>query len=199
MIRPSRQTACSRIRNARNRLFAWTLATVLLCAAAPATAFEVVSGRTQITADAIVTNAEVKLSLSDEVIEAVRKGIEIRMLVTLRLYRVRPLIWDEQIAEWQSGFRLKYHDLSTTFVVVDERSGELETFATVRDALDSLSRMRIELPVITATMPDNEYGYRVSMRVELDRSTLPPPLKLVSEISSAWDLGGNWTQWSAEP
>jgi hypothetical protein len=162
-------------------------------------AFEVVSGRTAITSDAIVTHAEVKLSLSEEVTEALRKGIEIRVLVTLRLYRVRPLIWDEQIAEWEAGFRLKYHDLSTTYVLVAERSGDLETFATIRDALDSLSRMRIELPVITETMPVNEHGYRVSMRVDLDRTTLPPPLKLVSEISSAWNLGGGWTQWSVEP
>jgi hypothetical protein len=186
-------------RTARARGIAWALLVSLLAGSPAMAAFEVVSGRTAITSDAIVTHAEVKLSLSEEVTEALRKGIEIRVLVTLRLYRVRPLIWDEQIAEWEAGFRLKYHDLSTTYVLVAERSGDLETFATIRDALDSLSRMRIELPVITETMPGNEHGYRVSMRVDLDRTTLPPPLKLVSEISSAWNLGGGWTQWSVEP
>lgn len=100
------------------------------------------------------------------------------------------------IGEWSTGFRLKYHDLSSTYVLTDERTGELEPFTTIRDAMDSLASLTISLPVVTETLPDNPRGYQASLRIDIDRESLPPPLKLITEISPAWQLGSKWNQWT---
>ncbi len=159
-------------------------------------AFEILSGRTFITADAIVTEVSLDLSLNDTVVEAINEGIELHIVADLRLLRVRHWIWDQAIGEWSTGFRLKYHDLSSTYVLTDERSGELETFTTIRDAMDSLANLTISLPVVTETLPENPNGYRASLRIDIDRDSLPPPLKLITEITPAWQLGSKWTQWT---
>lgn len=181
----------------------WRRLPLLLCLAlalaAPGrafAAFEVVSGSTAITPDAIVTRAELDLELNDTVVEAIDKGIELRIVAELRLLRVRPWIWDDVIGEWRTGYRLKYHDLSSTYVLTDEASGELETFTTIRDAMDSLADLTLSLPVLTETLPDNPPGFRAQLRVDIDRESLPPPLKLITEISPAWQIGSKWSQWT---
>lgn len=175
------------------RILAAVMLTLPLTSAAD---FSVVSGHTSIVTDAIVTEARLDLALSDPVVDAIDKGIEIRIVAELRLIRVRPWIWDEVIGEWRTGFRLKYHDLSSTYVLVDERTGELEPFSTIRDAMDSLAELTITLPVVTETLPQTRHGYRASLRIDIDRDELPPPLKLVTEISPEWKLGSRWTEWA---
>ncbi|MCZ7598898.1 MAG: DUF4390 domain-containing protein [Gammaproteobacteria bacterium] len=175
------------------RILAAVMLTLPLVSAAD---FSVVSGHTSIVTDAIVTEAQLDSALSDAVVDAIDKGIEIRIVAELRLIRVRPRIWDEVIGEWRTGFRLKYHDLSSTYVLVDERTGELEPFSTIRDAMDSLAELTITLPVVTETLPQTRHGYRASLRIDIDRDELPPPLKLVTEISPEWKLGSRWTEWA---
>ncbi len=175
----------------------WLCLVALLLASLRAhAAFEILSGHTSITDDAIVTEASLDLELNDTVVEAVNEGIELNIVAELRLLRVRQWLWDEIIGEWRAGFRLKYHDLSATYVLTDERTGELETFTTIRDAMDSLANLTISLPVVTETLPENPRGYRASLRIDIDRASLPPPLKLITEITPAWQLGTKWSQWT---
>ena len=139
---------------------------------------------------------ELDLELTDAVIEAIDEGIEIHIVAQIKLLRVRPWIWDQSIGEWKTGFRLKYHDLSSTYVLTEDATGELESFTTIRDALDSLADVKIVLPVVTDTLPKNPDGYRVSVKIDIDRGGLPPPLRLITDISPAWQLGSRWKQWT---
>ncbi|GJL80737.1 MAG: hypothetical protein DHS20C01_03710 [marine bacterium B5-7] len=177
----------------------WLVALVLLGVPASVQAnFEVLSGRTKINSNAIVTNAELDLELSDAVAEALDQGIEIDIVAEIRLYRIRPYIWDEEIARWRIDYRLKHHDLSTTYVVRDDRSNELETFVTLREAMDFIADFNVSLPVVTETLPQTDDGYRVAFSIYLDRGSLPPPLKLIADFSPNWHLGSRWKQWSVE-
>lgn len=168
----------------------------LLWAGPANAAFEIISGQTRIVPGAIVTEAELDLRLSDTVVEAIDKGIELHIIADLRLMRVRPWLWNEVIGEWRIRFRLKYHDLSSTYILTDDRNGELEPFTTIRDAMDSLASLSISLPVVTETLPETSHGYRASLRVDIDRESLPPPLKLITEITPSWRLGSQWNQWT---
>jgi hypothetical protein len=172
------------------------VAFLLLWAGRADAGFEILSGSTSIVPGAIVTQADLDLKLSDVVVEAINKGIELHIVVDIRLLRERPWIWDEVIGEWRIRFRLKYHDLSSTYILTDDRNGELEPFTTIRDALDSLADLSITLPVVTETLPETSRGYRASLRVDIDRESLPPPLKLITEITPAWRLGSQWNQWT---
>jgi hypothetical protein len=158
--------------------------------------FEIVSGHTAIVPDAIVTEAELDLVLSDTVTDAINQGIEVRIVAELKLFRVRPWIWNQLIGEWRTGYRIKYHDLSSIYVVTDDNTGELETFTTIRDAMDSLAELRIVLPVLTETLPESAHGYRASLRIDIDRDSLPAPLKLITEISPSWQMASQWSQWA---
>jgi hypothetical protein len=176
----------------------WLCAVLLLWAGPAIATFEILSGSTRIVPGAIVTDASLDLKLSDTVVEAIDKGIELHIVADLRLLRVRPWLWNEVIGEWRIRFRLKYHDLSSTYILTDDRNGELEPFTTIRDAMDSLASLSITLPVVTETLPENPRGYRASMRVDIDRESLPPPLKLITEVTPSWRLGSRWNQWTVE-
>lgn len=157
--------------------------------------FEILSGQAAVREDAVDIEADAALSLGEAPAEAVNRGIELRFGIEIGLYRFRPLLWDERVARWNINYRLKYHALSASYVLFNEREQEYETFASIRDAMDALSDIDVTLPV--AAPPVGDGGYRVSMRVVLDRESLPSPLRLLTRVSPSWDLDSAWTQWTA--
>lgn len=157
--------------------------------------FLVLAGESRINEDRITHEAELQLALSDDVVTAITKGIEIRLVYDFRLLRIRPVIWDDEIAAWKFSVRIKYHGLSNSFILENDYTGKLDTFDSIRDVLDDLSRFRVSVPIVGSTLPQSDSGYRMAFKIELDKNALPPPLKLLVEISPTWDLASSWKQW----
>jgi len=177
---------------------AWLLLLCLVLSSPLKADFLVQSGQTNLEPGGLVNTIRSSLSLSDEVTEALNSGIELHMVFQFRLFRIRPFIWDDRLGEWNVGYRLKYHALSAGYVLLNETNEELETFLSIRDAMESLQNLTIRLPVITETLPETEHGYRMSLRILMNTEMLPSPLKLVTEISGAWKLDSEWAQWTVE-
>lgn len=157
--------------------------------------FTVIDGKTKILSESLSISARCNLDLTPEVEEALNNGIELHLIFQFRLYMVRPFIWDNRLADWEQGFILKYHSLYDQYLLIDDSTNEQESFISVREAMESLSDFKTTLPAITTTLPKSESGYRMGMRVRLNKNKFPSPLKLLGEISPSWDLDSSWKLW----
>jgi len=179
----------------RRQRFLLLLFVALIWQSAAYAQFTVIDGKTKILSESLSISARCNLDLTPEVEEALNNGIELHLIFQFRLYMVRPFIWDNRLADWEQGYILKYHSLYDQYLLIDDSTNEQESFISVREAMESLSDFKTTLPAITATLPKSESGYRMGMRVRLNKNKFPSPLKLLGEISPSWDLDSSWKLW----
>lgn len=186
---------------------AWPLAAalaavlaLLLSAPARAADFSILSAKAWFDHSQLLVDAQLDLELSDEVEEAVNKGIPITIVIDLRLYRVRhALIWDAEIASWEFPYQLQYHALTRQYLVKYPHSERVESYSTINEALQAMADFRFESEVIGATLPKSKRGYKLAMRVALDLDALPAPLRVMATISPSWRLKSPWYEWRMKP
>jgi Domain of unknown function (DUF4390) len=164
-----------------------------------ASGFKVSSAQPRAVGQTLFLDGTLDLLLSAKVEEAVGKGIPIEILLDVRLYRERPLIWDAKVASWTLRRELRYHALSGQYLV-----GGSDTARADRESSNSLSEALLELGTLddlALTLPAPlapNADYRVDVRVALDIEALPSLLRPVAYTSRAWDLNSGWTTWKVQ-
>jgi len=168
----------------------------LLCAPVVLAGFAVTTIQPRIVERILQVNGNLDLTLTPKVEEAIGKGIPIQVVVDLRLFRERPLIWDERIQTWGLRRELSYHALSGQYLV-----GSVSAVPADRESFTSLNEALTELGAIdSVALPVNERlaagaDYRLDVRVRLDIEALPSLLRPVAYTSSDWNLNSEWTTW----
>jgi Domain of unknown function (DUF4390) len=188
-----------------DRVGAWRLGVVvagvlsLATSSALGAGFVVSAIQARAVAAALHVNGSLDLSLTPKVEEAIGKGIPIQLVVDLRLYRQRPLIWDERVESWTLRRELSYHALSGQYLIggVSTVPADRESFTALNEALTELGSLddvtlSMEAPLAASA------AYRLEARVRLDIEALPPLLRPVAYTSSDWDLNSEWTAWKVQ-
>lgn len=177
------------------------LAAMLLLVAQPAAiaGFTVSSIQPRAAGKTLHVSGNFDLSLTPKVEEAVGKGIPLQLVVDMRLYRERPLIWDERIDDWSMRRELSFHALSGQYLIggVDAVTGDRESFIALNEALNEIG----SLDDVTLPLPAPLKAgatYRLDVRVALDIEALPSLLRPVAYTSSDWDLNSGWTTWKVQ-
>jgi hypothetical protein len=155
--------------------------------------FEVIEGSFVTERGRLRTDAKLNLTLDKAPVEAVLSGITLILSLEIRLYRLQGRLWKERVADWQYNYLLGYHGLSGRFILEHEASGQLETFATLIEALDSISNIRISEQMPDIIQGNNQLQAR--FRVRLVKDNLPAPLRLLSVFSPSWRPDSDWHQW----
>lgn len=190
--------AASRIR--RSILLALaTSALPLLCAPAVPAAFAVNTIQPRIVERVLQVSGNLDLALTPKVEEAIGKGIPMQLVIDLRLFRQRPLIWDERIETWGLRRELSYHALSGQYLVgsVSAVPADRESFTSLNEALAELGAIDgVALPIDEPLVADADY--RLDVRVRLDVEALPSLLRPVAYTSSDWNLNSEWTTWKVQ-
>ena len=171
----------------------------LLCAPALAAGFAVGAIQPRATERILQVNGNFDLSLTPKVEEAIGKGIPIQLVFDLRLYRQRPLIWDERIKTWDLRRELSYHALSGQYLVggVSAVPADRESFTSLNEALTELGTLdTVALSIDQA--PAADAAYRLDVRVRLDIEALPSLLRPVAYTSRDWNLNSEWTTWKVQ-
>lgn len=164
-----------------------------------ASGFKVSSVQPRAVGQTLLLNGTLDLSLSSKVEEAVGKGIPIEIAIDVRLYRDRPLLWDEKVASWTVRRELRYHALSGQYLIGGNDSGSVD-----RESSNSLNEALLQLGTLddlalNLPMPlTPEIEYRLHLRVALDIEALPALLRPVAYTSRAWDLNSGWTAWKVQ-
>jgi hypothetical protein len=140
-----------------------------------------------------ILNADVDYVLSPKAKAAIQSSIPLFWQVKIRLKRER-YFKDKTIISLNHRYRIRYHALLNNYSVKNETTHTLKKYASLSEALDSLSRIR-ELKIIALSALDKSKSYKMAMRVEFDKDSLPPPLRPAAYLSSQWDLSSDWLLW----
>ena len=155
--------------------------------------FEIIEGSFVTERGRLRTDAKLNLMLDKAPEEAVLSGIPLIVSPEIRLYRLHVHFWKERVANWRYRYILRYHGLSGRFILEHEASGQLETFATLIEALGSISNIRISEQLPDAIRDNDQLQARI--RVRLAKDNLPAPLRLLAIFFSSWRPDSNWLQW----
>jgi len=194
---------CSRSAEApcgRRRLAASLAALGLLLASphAQASEFTVQQAHTRLVEDVYLLDADMRLELSDEALEALHNGVPLTVILDLEILRARWLVWDEQVARYQTRYQLEFHALSDRYVLKDLDTGESRSFHTLSEATAQLGHID-DLPAFGSDLVEPGAKYTVRLRARLDIEALPSPLRPLAYLSSLWRLGSDWYAWQLEP
>ena len=167
---------------------------VLLLSLSPAhPGITVIGGNSTVERNRLRTDAELNLALDKAPAEALVSGIPLNLSVDIRLYRLKGRLWKTQIADWRYRHVLDYHRLSGRYSVENVASGQMKTFTTLIEALNSLSLIHIseKLPI---SIHDSD-RLQVHLRARLDTNELPAPLRLIALFFRDWRQTSGWQQW----
>lgn len=139
-------------------------------------------------------SAQIDYELSDKVLEVMHKGVSIVMVLDIEFLRSRKYLWNEAIARLVQRYRLEYHALTRQYLITNLNSGSQHSFPTLEVALMRLGRV-IDLPVLDQKLTEERGQYIGLMRVAVDVSELPTPLRLRAYFSSDWHLTSEWYSW----
>jgi hypothetical protein len=155
--------------------------------------FVVLGGNSVVERNRLRTDAELDLTLDRTPAEALVAGIPLSVSVDIRLYRLKGPLRKKRIADWRYRHVLDYHRLSGRYSVENLASGQMKTFTTLIEALNSLSLIHIseKLPI---SIHDSD-RLQVHLRARLDTNELPAPLRLIALFFRDWRQTSEWQQW----
>jgi hypothetical protein len=160
--------------------------------------FSVHAVEARLAAEQIEFDAQLGLSLTPRIEEALGKGIPIDVVMQLALVRTRSLLWDYRVAGWELRWRIQYHALSGQYLVsgLHPDFHEVESFDDLAAALAWLAARRgVILPLPAGTNIEPAAQYELQLRVHLDIEALPSPLRPMAYTSPSWHLNSGATQW----
>ncbi len=144
----------------------------------------------------LIMQAGVEWQPSPAVVEALQHGVAVPVRVTLRSYRQwGPFRWQDR--DRNHRFEVRYLPLLRRYELLETRSGEQQHFPRLSMMLDSLARPRDWPTGIHWTeLPDHHW--RIEARAELDRSRLPPPMRMPVWFDDNWRAWSHWQRWEPE-
>ena len=163
---------------------------------AKAQGFSIESAQASFSENALSVEADFDLQLSDAVTEALYNGVNIQLLATLDLFTRRAYIWDKRIARWAFSYQISYHTLTDRYVLTSPQFEGSRSFSTLNDLLEDVAQFSFQSDIIGETLPASQHGYKLQLRVVLDSSVLPAPLRVMKYISPAWNLRSDTHEWT---
>ncbi len=166
----------------------------LLSQAATAQAFSIHQADTRLANDVYLLNAQAKLNLSKESLEALENGVPLTISLETEVLRQRKLLWPKRIARINTRYQLKFHALSQQYLLKNLSTGVTTGFRLLVDALETLGNLQ-DFPLIDRTLLKASQHYFGRLRLRLDIAALPAPLRLVAYLSPTWRMKSAWYQW----
>jgi hypothetical protein len=175
------------------------LAALLLTApAAWADGFVINAINNRLQENVYLLSAHIDFHPTEEVLEALKNGVPIPVLVEIEIQRKRKWWVDEDMAALQQRYRLQYHALSHQYLLQNVNSGAFYSFHTLDSALYALGRLQ-DLPLLDKQLIQPGQSYEVLIHAELEIEALPSPLRPLAYITPAWRLDSDWYTWLLKP
>ena len=144
---------------------------------------------------AYYVNADVDYQLSEPALQALRKGVDLTIKVTIAVMRPRGLLWDRAVATEHRFYQLSYHALTDQYSVSYNDGALQQSFPTLSSAVSELGRLR-HVPVPLFDRAVREQREYVRLRAVLDIESLPVPLRLLAYVQPAWHHNSGWQRWT---
>ena len=144
--------------------------------------------------EAYFLNADFDLSFSDELDEAIRKGIPINFIIEFEFKKPRRYWLDEEVAKKTKEIVLSYHALSRQFILT-ESENRLIAFDNLTQAKNELKKIK-NWRVFDKSQLDDTEKYSAYLQVKLDQTKLPKQLQVDITTNQEWQLASKQFQWT---
>lgn len=138
-------------------------------------------------------NADFDVDFSDEVQEALNKGVPLNFLVEFQIVSPRRYWFDDEIVTVSSRVTLSYHALSRQYLL--NRNNHQLSFATLQEAKEEFSHLHNWQVVEKSLLKKGEI-YQAALRIRLDQSKLPKPLQVDALSSEDWNMVSERYRWT---
>lgn len=139
-------------------------------------------------------DAQVNLELSPQIHEALNKGVPVILALDIAVERERGYWWDERVASLEQRYQLRYHALTSQYIVTNLNTSAQRNLPSLEAALTALGQID-DVPVLDRQLLDQEESFFAKLRVRVDVTALPAPLRLWSYVRSGWRLSSEWYTW----
>lgn len=126
--------------------------------------------------------------------EALHNGVTLPLLVEIEALQQRDYLWPKAIARVEQRYLLSFNTLTEQYLLHNRNTDaqlRLPSLGAVKAVLGNLSKF----PFLDRNLLKEDADYLARLRITIDREQLPAPLRLMSYISSDWDLHSEWYQW----
>jgi hypothetical protein len=145
--------------------------------------------------------ADVKVSLSPVLVEAVMRGVPLHFVSEFQLRKTRWWWLDKKIFSQSKTVRLSYHAVTQQFRVAVGGLHQM-TYENLEEALSAAVSMRgwrIKEPLETPQGPGEVIDWgapnlEARFRVRLDSAQLPKPLQINAITNRDWNLSSDWVE-----
>jgi hypothetical protein len=168
--------------------------TLAIASAATAAEFTIRRAEIGIVNGIYAVSADIDYQFSAEARAALSNGVVLSVEVEIELRQHRKRLWDPVVGRVVRTYRLKRHELSEQFVVIDVTAERSRSFETLDGALDALGGLD-SIPVVDQPKLVAGVKHYARVRTRLDREALPAPLRLSAYVRPAWRLSSGWHRW----
>jgi len=143
-------------------------------------------------------NTDINYHLSPTAKHALQNSISLAWTLYVKIIRRRPWIWDETIADLSFRYKIRYHALLNKYLVQQENGAAYYSFSTLTAALYKLGTVRGLKIIEQGRLTPRPAEYRVAIKIDFNKETLPLPLRPFSYFDSEWYLSSNWLTWPVQ-
>ena len=144
---------------------------------------------------ALSVDAQFDLQLSEAVTDALHNGVSLQLITTLDLFTRRPYIWDPRIARWAFTQQIRYHSLTNRYILTSPQQKESRSYSSLDDLFSDIESFSFQSDILGDTLPESKNGYKLQLRIALDNTVLPTPLRIMTYILPAWKLRSDIQEW----
>ena len=145
----------------------------------------IVKGEGNISISFSVTNC-----FNQKMEEAIKAGIPTTFNFFVKLYKKRPLIWDNKIIAHRFRHTLAYDTLKDTYRIWLEEKGEEVQARDLEEAKHYMQR--VEAFTVVKRRELTQGKYKLAIKAELDPVKLPLSLEYILFFVSLWDFETDW-------
>jgi len=156
--------------------------------------FQVESVNTQLNDSVYFLNSVLKIELPGYILSAVDQGFELPLALEIEVYQNKRLWFDDLVVFIKQQYVVQYHSLLDSFSILDVNAGQRRYFPSIEEVYTRLSVI-LNFPVLDNNNLSEDESYHARLRIGVDSSELPIPLKSSSLWKNNWDLKSEWYEW----
>jgi hypothetical protein len=135
---------------------------------------------------------ELKNSLTSEMLEGLHSGIPVEFSFFVELEKVESSWFDDQLTKIEFSHSLSYDTLKQVYTVkTEEISKKVHTVNTLEQATALLNEIN-GLKIVRLEELEPDQTYRLRVKADLYKKTLPLSLHSIIPFISWWDLKTDW-------
>ena len=140
----------------------------------------------------LIVFATLKNSFTSEMIEILNSGIPLHFTFYIELHKTATNVPDEQITALTLQHTMIFDTLKENYkVTLEEENNKTHSFPSLQEAQKTANEINgIKVTELSQLIPDNLY--KIKIRVELYRKTLPMSLHTILPFFSWWDVKTGW-------